>query len=122
MSKVFITLVMVFVLASVAFAEPFLVADPQTDATKYRIRLAVGTGPWSSWVEGPPVNSALRFDLGGTPAANYKGEAQAGATISVTDTTTGVVTSTDMWSPSAPFGLNVTTSSTPRGIRVQPGP
>jgi hypothetical protein len=122
MNKVFIVIFMVLVLAGVALAGPFLVADTQPDATKYRIRLAVGTGPWSSWVEGPPVSGAMRFDLGGTPAANYKGEAQAGATISVTDTTTGVVTSTDIWSPSAPFGLSVTTSSIPTGIKVQAGP
>lgn len=122
MNRIFIILSIVFIAASAVWADPFLVADPQTDATKYRIRLQVGNGTWSSWSVGNPVNNAMRFDLAGTPAANYNGEAQAGATISVTDTTTGTTTSTDIWSVSAPFGLNVTTSSIPKVIKVVAGP
>lgn len=105
-------------LAAAAAAGPFLVADPQ-EATKYRMRLSAdGGATWGDWVEGSPVNGALRFDLAGTPAGNYRGEAQAGGVVSVTDAATGQVSTVPLWSASAPFSLTVRPGQTVVNIRV----
>lgn len=120
MKKLFVLLVVMVAMVGLAFAQPFLTADPQTDATKYRMRLSTDAGAtWGSWVEGPANNNALWFDLSPVPPANYQGQAQAGAIYEVTDTQTGQTTSVDTWSSSAPFALSVRSSSPPTGVRVQ---
>ncbi|MCU0589848.1 MAG: hypothetical protein MUC33_01290 [Desulfobacterales bacterium] len=101
-----------------AFVEPYLSADPQTDATKYRIRLSTDGTTWGAWTVGPAVSNAMRFDLGGVPPADYSGQAQAGAVLSVTDQTTGQTTTADRWSTSAPFLLKVPSLSQPKGMAV----
>jgi streptogramin lyase len=114
----FIIALVLLAMAAVAVAAPFLVADPQ-EAAKYRIRLSADNGAnWGAWVEGPPVNGALRFDIAGTPAGNYTGEAQAGGDVSVTDSTTGQVSTVFMWSTSAPFLLTVRPGQAVVNIRV----
>ncbi len=99
-------------------ASPFVVADPQP-AEKYRIRLSADNGQtWGAWVEGFPISGAMRFDISGTPAGNYKGEAQAGATTTLTDSTSGIITTVFAWSTSSPFVLNVKTSQSVLNIRI----
>ena len=40
-------------------AEPFLSADPQPEATAYRIRLSIDDGAtWGAWTQGPPGPAA----------------------------------------------------------------
>ena len=120
MKKLFVLLVVLAAMVGLAFAQPFLVSNPQTDATKYRMRLSTDAGAtWGTWVEGPAVNNALRFDLANIPPASYQGQAQAGAVYTVTDSTTGQTTTADTWSTSAPFVLNVQSSSPPAAVRVQ---
>jgi hypothetical protein len=110
----------ILLLAGVAFAEPFLVADPMSEATRYRVRLSADNGTtWGSWVEGTPVNQAARFDLGGTPSGNYRGELQAYGSWRLTDSTSGQTSTVTTWTPSAPF-LLIPPSST-RNIRVVDG-
>ena len=117
MKKLFLTLAILAV-AALAIASPFIVADPQT-ATKYRLRLSSDNGAtWGAWVEGVPVTGAMKFDIAATPAGNYKGEAQAGDNISVTDSTTGVTTTVFGWSASAPFLLVVKAGQKTINIRV----
>lgn len=120
MKKLFVLLVVLVAMVGLAFAQPYIVSDPQTDATKYRMRLSTDAGAtWGTWVEGPAVSNAMRFDLSPIPPASYQGQAQAGAVYSVTDSTTGQTTSVDTWSTSAPFVLNVRSSSPPTGVGVQ---
>lgn len=98
--------VLVLAMAAVALAAPFIVADPQS-ATKYQMRLSSDNGAtWSAWVQGDPVGGQMKFDIASTPAGSYKGEAQAGGNVTVTDSTTGAVSTVWMWSVSAPFLLN----------------
>jgi hypothetical protein len=100
----------------------FLVSDPQTDATSFRIRLSADNGAtWGAWSVGPPVSNAMRFDLSGYSAGTYQGQAQAGLTTSVTDTTTGVTTTSTAWSASSPFGLRTPSKVSPKAIRVIDG-
>jgi hypothetical protein len=114
----FVATLLMAAVASAAIAAPFIVADPQS-ATKYRMRLSADNGTtWGAWVEGPPINGSLRFDIAGTPAGNYKGEAQAGGEVSVTDSVTGQVSTVFMWSASAPFLLTVRPGQTAVNIRV----
>ena len=109
---------MLLVCFTLAIASPFIVADPQT-ATRYRMRLSADSGAtWGTWVEGNPVSGAMRFDIAGTAAGSYKGEAQAGGNVSVTDSTTGQVSTVWMWSATAPFLLNVAAGQTVVNIRV----
>ena len=116
--KTFLSLCLVLVLVTAALAAPFIVADPQT-ATKYRMRLSADNGvTWGSWVEGNPVNGALRFDVSETPTGSYKGEAQAWGKVSITDSTSGQISTVFMWSPSAPFVLSVTPGMMIMNIRV----
>ena len=117
MKKLFLTLAILAV-AALAIASPFIVSDPQT-ATKYRLRLSSDNGAtWGAWVEGVPVTGAMKFDIAATAAGNYKGEAQAGDNISVTDSTTGVTTTVFGWSASAPFLLVVKAGQKTINIRV----
>lgn len=99
---------LVFVLfAVVVFASPFLVADPAT-STKYRMRLSADNGvTWGAWVEGNPVNGAMKFDVAGMTNGTYLGEAQAWGDVEVTDSTSGAITSVGSWSTSSPFVLKV---------------
>ena len=111
--------VLILAMAAVVLATPFLISDPQTDATKFRIRLSPDNGAtWSAWVQGDPVEGAMKFDIGATPAGNYKGEAQAGGNVTVTDTTTGQTSTVFKWSASAPFGLTMAPGQTVIKIRV----
>ena len=120
MKKIVVFLAFMFVLCAVAMvmAAPFIVADPST-ATKYRMRLSADNGAtWSAWVEGNPVAGAMKFDIVATPAGSYKGEAQAGGNVTVTDSTTGNVSTVWMWSASAPFLLNKLPGQVAVNIRV----
>jgi hypothetical protein len=100
-------------------AQPYITADPQTDASKYRIRFSTDGGvSWSPWTEGPPVNNVLLFNIAGMPVNDYRGEAQAGAVFEVTDTQTGQVTAVDEWSASSPFLLRVKRGNAPASLRV----
>jgi hypothetical protein len=102
-----------------ALAQPYITADPQTDATKYRIRFSTDGGvSWSPWTEGPPIDNALKFNIAGMQVADYKGEAQAGAVFEVTDTQTGQVTAVDEWSASSPFLLRVKRGNAPASLKV----
>jgi hypothetical protein len=117
MKKLFLTVVILAV-AALAIASPFIVADPQV-ATKYRMRLSADNGAtWGAWVEGNPVAGGMKFDIATTPVGSYKGEAQAGDTISVTDSTTGVTTTVFGWSASAPFLLVVKAGQKTINIKV----
>ena len=110
--------IVVLALASLAMAAPFIVADPQV-ATRYQMRLSSDGGTtWGPWVQGDPVSGAMRFDIGTTAAGNYRGEAQAGGNVSVTDTTTGNVSTVFKWSTSAPFQLTVVPGQTIINIKV----
>ena len=96
----------ILAMAVSVMASPFIVADPQS-ATKYQMRLSADNGAtWSAWVQGDPVGGQMKFDIASTPAGSYKGEAQAGGNVTVTDSTTGNVSTVWMWSVSAPFLLN----------------
>jgi hypothetical protein len=101
-------------------AEPFLISDPQTDATKFRIRFSTDGTTWGAWSEGNPVNNAMRFDLGGITVGTYQGQAQAGASTSVTDPTSGVTTTVPLWSDSSPFVLRVPNKNKPSKIIISP--
>lgn len=118
--KVLITLAAILTIATMAFAQPFLVCDPQTDAIRFRIRTSIDGTTWATWTEGPPVNNAMRFDLGGTAPGTYQGQAQAGGEYEVTDITTGQVTSVETWSTSAPFFLTVRSGQVPAGLKTVP--
>lgn len=108
----------ILVIAATAMASPFIVADPNP-ATKYQMRLSADNGvTWTAWTQGDPVSGAMKFDIGATPAGNYKGEAQAGGNVSVTDTTTGQVSTVFKWSASAPFQLTVVPGQTIIKIRI----
>lgn len=122
MKKLFVLAALSLLLCTQASvsADPFLVADPQTDASSYRMRLSTNGTTWGTWTQGPPVANAMRFDLGPITPGSYLGEAQAGAVVSVTDTTTGQTTTSQLWSASAPFGLSVPTIKTPTHVAVQP--
>jgi hypothetical protein len=109
----------ILMLTVAAFAAPFIVADPQTDATKYRMRLSSDNGAsWGSWIEGDPVGNALKFDISGTPKGTYLGEAQAGDNTELTDSTTGNVSTVWGWSASAPFALKVRPGQKTANIKV----
>lgn len=109
---------MCLVLVTSVMASPFIVADPQT-ATKYRMRLSADNGvTWGVWIEGDPVNGALRFDVEGIPKGDYKGEAQAGGNVSLTDSTSGATSVVWMWSASAPFVLNLRAGQVVVNLRV----
>lgn len=113
MKKVFVLAALSLLLFNVGsvFADPFIVSDPVTEASVFRIRLSADNGQtWGGWVEGPPATGALRFDLATTPAGTYLGQAQAGADISVTDSATGITTTSRQWSQDAPFVLRVPTN------------
>jgi hypothetical protein len=109
-----IWVVVIVAITSLALAEPFLTCDPQTDATKFRLRLS----PSTPWVEGPAVSGAMMFDLGGTTPGTYNGEAQAGGTFQVVDSVTGSISSVDSWSPSAPFVLTVRAGNRPAKVKT----
>lgn len=107
MKKQLCIVLVLVAIAAVALASPFIVADPQT-ADKYRIRLSADNGAtWGAWVEGLPVSGAMKFDISGTAAGNYKGEAQAGGNVTLTDSTTGAQSTVFQWSTSSPFVLTV---------------
>jgi hypothetical protein len=118
MKKLFVLLAILVAFTGMALATPFIIADPQV-ATKYRMRLSSDNGAtWGAWVEGVPVTGAMKFDIAATPVGNYKGEAQAGDNISVTDSTTGVTTTVFGWSAAAPFLLTVKAGQKTINIRV----
>jgi hypothetical protein len=117
MKKLFLT-VAILAVSALAIASPFIVADPST-ATKYQLRLSSDNGvTWGAWVQGDPVSGALKFDIGSTAAGNYKGEVQAGGNVTVTDSTTGNVSTVFKWSASAPFLLVIQPGQTVVGIKV----
>ena len=119
MKKLFVLIAVLVAFVGLALASPFIVADPQVDVTKYRMRLSADNGAtWSAWTEGDPVNDALKFDIAGTPKGNYLGEAQAGANVEVTDSTTGNVSIVWQWSASAPFLLKVRAGQKTANIKV----
>ena len=114
-----VVITFVMVIAAAALAAPFIVSDPQPEAQKFRMRLSADNGvTWGAWVEGVPVGNALRFDIAGTPKGTYLGEAQAGADVELTDSTTGQVSTVWQWSPSAPFVLKVRAGQKVANIRV----
>jgi hypothetical protein len=117
--KTFLSIGLVLVLATLALATPFIVADPQS-ATKYQMRLSADNGvTWGPWTEGVAVSGAMKFDVGTNPAGNYKGEAQAwGVTTSLTDSVTGVTTTVIGWSASAPFLLTLKVGQKTVNIKV----
>jgi hypothetical protein len=116
--KKLLLIIAILAVAALAIASPFITADPQS-ATKYQMRLSADNGAtWSAWVQGDPVSGAMKFDIGTTPAGSYKGEAQAGGNVSVTDTTTGQVSTVFKWSASAPFSLTVVPGQTIIKIRI----
>jgi hypothetical protein len=109
---------LVLALATLALATPFIVADPQS-ATKYQMRLSADNGvTWGAWVQGDPVGGQMKFDIGTTPAGTYKGEAQAGGNVTVTDSTTGNTSTVFKWSTSAPFSLTVVPGQKTLNIKV----
>jgi hypothetical protein len=118
MKKLFVLIAITVAFTGLALATPFIVSDPQV-ATKYRMRLSSDNGAtWGAWVEGAPIGGAMKFDIAGTPVGNYKGEAQAGDNISVTDSTTGQTSTVFSWSASAPFLLNVKAGQKTINIKV----
>lgn len=121
MKKTMFTLLFIL-FSTVSFAAPFLISDPSTSVVKYRVRLSMDNGQtWGPWGESAPdPTGALKVDLQSLTPANYKGEVQAyGVNISVVDSTTGYTSTTmGVWTPSAPFVLNVMTLNTPKNIRV----
>lgn len=118
MKKLFLILV-ILVFAAMALAQPYITADPQTDASKYRIRFSTdGGATWSTWTEGPPVNNALMFDISGMPVNNYNGEAQAGSEWELTDMTGMITTTVDAWSASSPFLLKIKRGNAPAQLKV----
>ena len=109
----------ILIFSSPAMAAPFIVADPQIDVTKYRMRLSADNGvSWGTWVEGNPVGNSLKFDISGTPKGTYLGEAQAAGNVELTDSTTGVVSTVWQWSASAPFVLKVRAGQKTTSIKV----
>ena len=117
MKKLFLAAT-ILAFAAAAIASPFIIADPQ-GATKYRMRLSADNGAtWGAWVEGAPIAGAMKFDIASTTPGNYKGEAQAGDNITVTDSTTGQVSTVFSWSASAPFLLTVKAGQKTINIRV----
>ena len=112
-------IIAILISASIAIASPFIVADPDPTVTQYQIRLSSDGGTtWGNWVQGNPVANTMRFDIGTTPAGNYKGEVQAGANVTLTDSTTGQTSTVFKWSASAPFLLVVPTGKTVTHITV----
>jgi len=110
-------IILILLIAAPAMADPFLVADPQS-AEWYAMRLSTDNGAtWGAWTEGPPVEGALRFDLGGIPQGTYKGQARAGGNVTVTDEVTGEISTVWLWSDNAPFVLSVRSGSTPVKVK-----
>lgn len=107
--------------ASLAFAQPYIISDPDPSATAYRMRLSTDGTTWGTWTQAPPVNSAMRFDLKPLPGGNYQGQAQAEGTYTVTDSTTGQTSTVKGWSNSAPFLLGIPTFKVPTNTRVVDG-
>ena len=117
--KICFAIFAILLFALPALAQPYIVADPQADADKFRIRFSTDNGvTWGAWAEGPPVDGGLKFSIAGVAPASYKGEAQAGATVELTDSTTGVTTTVEAWSDSAPFLLTVRPGNAPAKIKV----
>lgn len=116
----FLMVLAVLMVAGPALAAgPYIVSDPDPEATLYRMRLSSDGGvTWGPWTEGPPVGQALKFDLGGVARGTYKGEAQAGGNVEVTDSTSGQVSTVFQWSSSAPFSLRVTPGKSPIHIKA----
>lgn len=116
-----LAMAMFFVLAvsGLAFCQPYIACDPQPEASVFRVRLSLDNGvTWGEWVEGPPVNSSMRFDVKPVAKGLYKGEAQAGADITLTDSQTGVVTVAREWSAGAFFILHKKHGKAPTTLRV----
>ena len=118
MKKLFLILA-VLVFAVPAMTQPYITADPQTDASKYRMRMKVkDSATWGDWVEAPPVDNRLLFDISGVPTNHYDGEAQAGAEWELTDMTGMITTTVYAWSASAPFLLKVKRGNAPAQLTV----
>ena len=118
MKKLCVLIAVLVAFAGLALASPFIVADPQV-ATKYRMRLSADNGAtWGAWTEGVPIAGAMKFDIASTTPGNYKGEAQAGDNITLTDSTTGQTSTVFGWSASAPFLLTVKAGQKTINIKV----
>lgn len=113
MKKTLIVLGLILLSVGIAFAGPFLISDPAINITKYQIRLSADNGvTWSAWAESPAqTDGSMRYDIGSYAAGNYKGEAQAYGTYTVTDSTSGQVSTAVGWSASAPFVLGTPSST-----------
>lgn len=108
----------ILLFAATAMASPFVVADPSS-ATNYRLRLSTDNGvTWSAWAVGSAVSGAMKFDLSTTTPGNYKAEVQSGGEATVTDSTTGQVTTVVLWSASSPFLLKLTPGQKTVNIKV----
>lgn len=98
---------------SAAFAAgPYLVCDPAVNVSKYQVRLSLDNATWGTWVESPAqTDGSMKYDVSAVTPANYYGQAQAYGTYTVTDSTTGAVSTVEGWSVSAPFLLKTPGSS-----------
>src|SRR4030067_839606 len=92
----------ILLFTSLVLAEPFIVSNPQTDATKFRMRLSADNGvTWGPWSEGNPVSNAMKLELQPVTPGNYKGEAEAGGNVTVTDSTSNQTSTVFKWSDPA---------------------
>ena len=103
-----------------AYPQPYIMSEPQTDASIYRLRLSTDGTTWGPWFESPPVNNALKFSIADVPKGVYKGEAQAGATTTLKDEQSGVETFVTEWSQSGKFILNRKQGNAPTTLKVVP--
>lgn len=109
----------ILAMAVSVMADPSIVSDPDSEALRYRMRLSLDNGAtWGTWVEGPPVAQAMKFDISGTARGDYKGEAEAAGETKVVDIATGAVSTVIQWSNAAPFSLAVKPGKTPTGIKA----
>lgn len=109
----------ILLFTSLVLAEPFIVSNPQTDATKFRMRLSADNGvTWGTWSEGNPVSNAMKFDLQPVTPGNYKGEAEAGGNVTVTDSTSNQTSTVFKWSDPAPFVLSIPSLTKPTGTKA----
>lgn len=108
MKTVLCVVAMVFLLAGVAFANPFLVCDPQTGVQYYKVTGA----PFISSPVTAQTNGSLRVDVGTAPV----GTTNVTVAACATDGSWGEVCST-----AVPFALvRPTAPVTPGGLKLIP--
>jgi len=116
MKKLIVILTVLMLSTCLALASPYVSANPDTNHSKYRVRISSDGVNWGAWAEGQPFENHLYFDMGPIKPGDYSGEAQAYTVYSVIDVSTGAKTTVEAWSPTVPFQCTIPSGLT--GIKV----